>query len=239
MLLMRVVLPPRPGALGALATALGSIGADINLVEIVEKHHGFEVDELILDLPSTQPVEAIVSVCDRLDGVQVQWIRNYPRGGGIEFDIELSRRLASDSSRAGEILVSAAPLVFRAGWSVLIDTTDHPRIIFSTPAAPPLSEADLVRFSPFESTHRVRLPDGWLVGWPAQHAMVARLSEAQAVVVGREGEPAFFGSELVRLSHLVGATHENDPEAAASAVKGGNGHRHPIAPPLYTRAEPL
>jgi hypothetical protein len=34
-LLMRVALPNRPGSLGAVATALGSIGAQINLVEIV------------------------------------------------------------------------------------------------------------------------------------------------------------------------------------------------------------
>ena len=101
MLLIRVLLPRRPGGLGALATALGSIGADINLVEIVEKRPEFEIDELILDLPSSQSVESIVSVCDSLDGVHVQWIRNYPRGGGIEFDVELFRRMAADSFRAG------------------------------------------------------------------------------------------------------------------------------------------
>lgn len=36
MLLLRVVLPNRPGALGAVASAVGEIGANINLVGIVE-----------------------------------------------------------------------------------------------------------------------------------------------------------------------------------------------------------
>jgi len=46
-LLMWVCLPNRPGALGAVATALGRIGADISLVEIVEKRGHVEVDEFI------------------------------------------------------------------------------------------------------------------------------------------------------------------------------------------------
>ena len=68
MLLMRVSLPRRPGALGAVATALGSLDADINLVEIVEKGPNFEIDEFILDLPTAQTIEAVVAVCDAVEG---------------------------------------------------------------------------------------------------------------------------------------------------------------------------
>ena len=105
-------MPNRPGTLGAVASALGALGADINMVEIVEKRGEIEVEEFILDLPPTQTVEELVAACDRLESVQVEWVRNYPRGGGIEYDIELHRRIAADPSRAGEILASAAPLVF-------------------------------------------------------------------------------------------------------------------------------
>ena len=101
MLLMRVSLPRRPGALGAVATALGSLDADINLVEIVEKGPDFEIDEFILDLPASQTIEAIVAACDSLDGVEVQWIRNYPRGGGIDSDLELLRRMNADTLPGG------------------------------------------------------------------------------------------------------------------------------------------
>lgn len=43
-LLIRVQMPNRPGTLGAVATALGALGADINLVEIVEKRGEIEVE---------------------------------------------------------------------------------------------------------------------------------------------------------------------------------------------------
>ena len=46
MYLLRVVLPDRPGTLGAVATALGHAQADINAVEIVEKGTGYVIDEI-------------------------------------------------------------------------------------------------------------------------------------------------------------------------------------------------
>lgn len=233
---MRVQLPNRPGALGAVATALGMIGADINLVEIVAKQGEIEIDEFILDLPSSETVESMVAACDDLHEVQVQWVRNYPRGGGIDTDLELLRRMSADSSRAGEILVAAAPLVFRAQWGLLLEVSSAPRVSFSTPAAPALHATVLRRFQPFDRTHRVKLERGWLPGWAEHHAVVAPIADSLAVVVGRQGEPVFFRSELARLEYLVGASggtaHLDDqPPAAAS----NSPHRTPIATPLYIR----
>ena len=54
MFLMRITLPDRPGSLGSVATAMGSVGADINAVEIVEKKSDESVvDDFIVDLPPT------------------------------------------------------------------------------------------------------------------------------------------------------------------------------------------
>ena len=170
---MRVCLPNRPGVLGAVATVLGRIGADISLVEIVEKRGRVEVDEFILDLPAGQTVETLVAACDSLAGVQVQWVRNYPRGGGIELDVELRRRMTADDSHADEILASAAPLVFRAQWSLLLHLSPAPRVVFSTPDAPDPASEILQRFRPFDTIHRVALEPDWLPGWDAHHAVVA------------------------------------------------------------------
>jgi UTP:GlnB (protein PII) uridylyltransferase len=52
---MRLTLPDRPGSLGSVATAMGSVGADINAVQIVEKTtDGSVVDDFIVDLPPNQ-----------------------------------------------------------------------------------------------------------------------------------------------------------------------------------------
>ncbi|HEU5483736.1 MAG TPA: amino acid-binding protein [Microlunatus sp.] len=232
---MRVQLPNRPGALGAVATALGAIGADINLVEILQKRGDIEIDEFILDLPSGQTVESLVATCDALDLVQVEWVRNYPRGGDIIYDVELHERMTADRRRAGEILVSAAPLVFRADWSVLLQLSP-PRAAFCTPAAPNLDPSLIGRFQPFDTIHRIVLEPGWQEGWDGHHAVLAPISEQEAVIIGRRGEPSFFRSELTRLAYLVGGTSGTDSAGQPVTVTApGLGHRRPVTAPIYTR----
>lgn len=229
-------MPNRPGTLGAVATALGALGADINLVEIVEKRGEIEVEEFILDLPPMQTVEKLVEACNRLDSVQVEWVRNYPRGGGIEYDIELHRRIAADPTRAGEILASTAPLVFRAQWSVLLDVSSAPHVTFGTPGAPDLDAQRLRRFGPFDMLHRVALEPEWIPGADAHHAVVSPMADRQAVIVARRGEPPFFGSELARLAHVTGATATTDMfDQPQSTTDPQTAHRRPVATPLYER----
>ena len=237
MLLLRVRLPNQPGALGAVASALGAIGADINLLEIVEKRGAVEVDEFILDLPPDQGVTDLVEACDSLPGVQVEWVRNYPRGGGIDLDVELHRRMAADTARAAETLMSAAPLVFRARWSLLLDVSGPPRVTASSPDAPELDPEVARRFGPFDTIHRVDLERGWLPGWERHHAVVAPLSSDQVLIIGRPGEPPFFASELARLGHLVGSADTPGTPGQARPTSRPGVHRTPIAPPLYLRQD--
>ena len=232
-------MPNRPGTLGAVASALGALGADINLVEIVEKRGEIEVEEFILDLPPTQTVEKLVAACDRLESVQVEWVRNYPRGGGIEYDIDLHRRIAADPSRAGEILASTAPLVFRAQWSVLLDVSSAPHVTFATPGAPDLDADHLRRFGPFDVLHRVALEPDWIPGADAHHAVVSPMADQRAVIVARRGEPPFFGSELARLAHVTGATATTGMfDHPQSRTDPQTTHRRPVATPLYERRYP-
>jgi hypothetical protein len=236
-LLLRVRLPKRPGALGAVASALGAIGADINLVEIVEEHEDVEVDEFILDLPADQTVPLLVAACDNLPGVQVEWVRNYPRGGGIDLDVQLHRRMAADSSRAAETLASAAPLVFRAQWSLLLQVVGIPKVIFSSPGAPALDPGTARRFRPYDTIHRVALESGWLPGWLTHHAVVAPVSGHQVLIIGRLGEPPFFPSELARLAHLIGSADSEEVSDQAIPTTSLGAHRTPIAAPLYIRRD--
>jgi hypothetical protein len=236
-LLMRVTLPNRPGALGAVASALGQIGADISLVEIVEKRGQVEVDELILDLPPSQTVTTLVAACDNsLAGVEVQWVRNYPRGGGIELDVELSRRMASRPSEADEILVSAAPLVFRAQWSVLLHLFPAPHVVFSTPDAPDLRPGTAEQLHPFDTLHRAVLKVGRLPEQDAHHAVVVPVSGQRVVIIGRRGDPPFFPSELARMAYLTGSEDVPElPRRSGPRADRSQAHRTPVSSPLYLR----
>lgn len=207
MFLLRVSLPDRPGSLGAVATAMGRVGADINAVEIVEKADGVVIDDFIVDLPPNQLPETMVTACQSLKGVRVEWISRYPEGGGLQSDLEALERMAADPKHAAETLVSLCPVVFRSHWALLVDVgdvgPDGPRASFSTTRAPDLTAEVAELLAPFDATHRVDLESGWSPGWGDTTAVVTPLTQDRVIAIGRLGGPAFLDSEIARLHHLA------------------------------------
>lgn len=201
---MRVALPDRPGSLGAVASAVGSVGGDINAVEIVEKGDGLVVDDFIVDLPPGQLPETIVTACHRLDGVRVEWISRYPEGGGLQSDLEALERMTADPANAAETLVSLGPVVFRSHWAVLLSVVgDDVRTVLTTALAPELDTRTAAPLAPFDTTHRIELESNWLPGWADSTVVVAPLTQDRAIVIGRLGGPAYLDSEIARLNHLA------------------------------------
>ena len=201
---MRVTLPDRPGSLGAVATAMGGVGGDINAVEIVEKGAGIVVDDFIVDLPPGQLPETIVTACQSLPGVRVEWISRYPEGGGLQSDLEALERMTADPVNAAEILASLCPVVFRSNFAALIEVTDGvPRATFATTMAPDLTADTVDNFSPFDRTHRIDLPANWAPGWGETTVVVTPLARDRGIAIGRVGGPTFLDSEIARLHHLA------------------------------------
>lgn len=201
--LMRVRLPDRPGSLGAVATAMGGVGGDINAVEIVEKGDGVVVDDFIVDLPPGALPENIVTACQTLEGVKVEWISRYPEGGGLQSDLEALERMTADPVHAAETLVSLCPVVFRSHWATLLQLGEGTRVVYSTTLAPDLTPEVAATFGPFEATHRVDLPSGWSPGWGDTTLVVTPLTGDRVIAIGRLGGPAFLDSEIARLHHLA------------------------------------
>jgi hypothetical protein len=202
--LMRVRLSDRPGSLGAVATATGRVGGDINAVEIVEKGDGVVIDDFIVDLPPGALPENIITACQALEGVRVEWISRYPEGGGLQSDLEALERMTADPAHAAETLVSLCPVVFRSHWATLLQVEDGSvRPIYSTTLAPDLTPEVAATFGPFDTTHRVDLPSGWSPGWGDTTLVVTPLTGDRAIVIGRLGGPSFLESEIARLHHLA------------------------------------
>lgn len=204
MYLMRVALPDRPGSLGAVASAMGSVGGDINAVEIVEKGDGVVVDDFIVDLPPGRLPETIITACHRLEGVRVEWISRYPEGGGLQSDLEALERMTADPASAAETLVSLSPVVFRSHWSVLLEVAgDQVTSLAATTLAPDFDSSNAAPLAPFDTTHRIELDSGWLPGWADSTVVVVPLTRDRVIAIGRLGGPAFLDSEIARLHHLA------------------------------------
>jgi hypothetical protein len=72
---LRVWLPDRPGALGAVASRVGAVGGDVVGIDILERGAGRAIDELAVELPDPGLVELLIHEMKQVDGVDVEDIR--------------------------------------------------------------------------------------------------------------------------------------------------------------------
>lgn len=78
---VRVWLPDRPGALGQVASRIGSVRGDVVGIDILETGNGQAVDELVVQLPDPAVVDLLVHEISQVDGVKVEEIRPLGSGG--------------------------------------------------------------------------------------------------------------------------------------------------------------
>jgi hypothetical protein len=208
--LLRVELPDVPGSLGALATALGSAKADIEAIEIVEhRSDGTAVDDVLLDLPHDVLPEALITACQRLDGVKVQWISRYNAGASLSMDLEAVESFTSEPERAIDQLVSVIPATFRVDWAMALQrpassdsANAQPEVLFQTSAAPKLVP-EAAAWLGIRSAAVLDPVEGWSNTVLAGAHAKRRDGHSFIVVVGRHGGPEFLSSELARLGHMT------------------------------------
>lgn len=73
--LIRVQLPDRPGALGAVASRIGSVGGDVVSIDILQRDNGIVVDELGVGLAQDDLIDLLREEILEVDGVSIESIR--------------------------------------------------------------------------------------------------------------------------------------------------------------------
>ena len=203
--LLRVVLPDRPGMLGAVATALGEAGGDILSLDVVERGPDGAVDDLVVALPTGGLADTLITAAQRVPGVVVESLRPYHGAGDLHRDLELVDALAASPADGPSLLVAHAPGVFRAGWALLLEA--GPRVLDASPGAPDVDGLDLP-WLPLPRACRLDRRAAWVPErWDALGTELAAApvgSPDRAVLLGRPGGPRFRASEVLRLTHLAG-----------------------------------
>ncbi len=201
--LLRVLLPDRPGMLGALATALGEVGADIISLDVVERGEGYAVDDLLVRLPPGGLADRLITGAQAVPDVVVESLRPYVGAADLHGDLELVDALATAAAPL-EVLVRHSPGVFRAGWALLVEE-GAPAL--RSPGAPGLVGFPAA-FPAASAARRVDLSEAWvpedwrLLGIELALAPVG----ARTVLLARPGGPLFRPSEVQRLGYLAGIT---------------------------------
>lgn len=207
--LLRVYLEDRPGSLGMLAVALGSVGADIASLEVVERGKGYAVDDIVVDLSPGSLPDALITAAEKVDGVEVDSIRPYDGLLDTHRELELVDHVAAASaSKRLQVLVDETPRVLRVSWATVITVGPTGVMqLFGSSGAP---ETQLTQASWLPIAGPVQLDSeaDWV---PAPwRDMDTRLAAAplgdgrKALLLGRMGGPDFRPSEIARLGYLTG-----------------------------------
>lgn len=202
--LLRLVLPDRPGMLGAIATALGEAGADIVSLDVLERGPDGAVDDLLVQLPPGGLADVLITAAQSVPGVVVESLRPYLGADDLHRDLELVDELAAAPEEALQLLADHAPGVFRAGWAMVLYDDG---VLAHSPGAPDLAGLTLP-WLPLSSPRTLPADEPWAP--PRWHELGVELAAAPvgspelAVLLGRPGGPRFRGSEVARLAHLAG-----------------------------------
>jgi hypothetical protein len=160
--LIRVQIPDTPGTLGAVATALGTVGADILSVDVVERGNGIAVDDMVVELPSGRLPDALITAAESVEGVEVDAVRPYAGVLDTHRELELVEEIAAQPASGLEILAEGVPRIIRAGWSLVMQYTEEgPRRLASSSAAPEAAITNLP-WLPLERATVLDAEDSWV-----------------------------------------------------------------------------
>lgn len=207
--LLRIELVDRPGSLGALAVALGSVGADILSLDVVERSSGYAIDDLVIELPPGAMPDSLITAAESLTGVRVDSVR--PHTGRLEAHRELELldhvAAATDNASRLQVLADEAPKVLRVSWCTVVRSTSGQVQRVAGSAGSPETKADSAPWLPIEQATTLDNTADWVPqAWRDMDTtmVAAPLGDPHtAVVLGRPG-PEFRPSEVARLGYLAG-----------------------------------
>lgn len=206
--LLRIELVDRPGSLGSLAVALGSVGADILSLDVVERSSGYAIDDLVIELPPGAMPDSLITAAESLSGSGGQRASAHRSAGGAP-----RARAARPHRRGRRHGVQAAGAGQRGAQGVarqLVHGVAQCRrraAALGRQSRRPETKADSAPWLPLERAVALDSSADWVPkAWrDMDMTMVAApLGDPHtAVVLGRPG-PEFRPSEVARLGYLAG-----------------------------------
>jgi hypothetical protein len=208
--LLRVQLADRPGSLGSLAVALGSVGADILSLDVVERGPDYAIDDLVVELPPGGMPDTLITAAEALQGVRVDSLR--PHTGLLDAHRELALidhvAAAGNSTAKLQVLVDEAPLVLRVSWCTVLRKSGNEFERIAGSRGAPETRLTNVPWMPIEHATALNASEDWVpqVWRDLDTTLIAAPLDTPdtSLVLGRPGGPAFRPSEVARLGYLAG-----------------------------------
>lgn len=202
--LLRLRVPDEPGVLGRVASALGSTGADIDSIVVVDRAPGYAVDDLVVSLPAEALADRLVSAASAVPHVVVEALQRHHGRLRLHDDLALLDD-AAVSSQPLVTLTSGLPELLHASYAMVVGLTADggSHTIASSASAPEASCRP--QWLPLAAVRAPAVTEVWTdpaVAGPDCELAAAPFRD-DAVLLARIGGPEFLPAELTRLAHLA------------------------------------
>jgi hypothetical protein len=127
LMVLRVWLPDRPGALGLVASRIGALGADIVGVDVLERSEHVAVDEFAIALPRAELVRLLVREVEEVDGASIEEWRFVERFPDPRLDALVAVEEICAVGDLGElyaVLTRSVRNEFEADWTAVVRQSD-------------------------------------------------------------------------------------------------------------------
>ena len=186
--ILRLWLPDRPGALGAVASRVGAVGGDVIGINILERGDYRAIDELVIELHDDDWIGLLLTEVAEVDGVDIEHVSpavsviGDPRLEALEAAAALVSAPSVDA--AIDELCRHATRQLSAAWGAVV-SPDVQAVLTSSGHDPRTEEwliglCNSVLSAPPRSPRR---------GIPDDVVWAPLLESGLALVLGREGLP--------------------------------------------------
>jgi hypothetical protein len=223
--LLRVWLPDRPGALGAVASRIGAVRGDIVGIDVLERNEGVAIDEFGVVLSDPELLSLLVREVEEVDGCRVEHVTVVSHFPDPRLDALISVALvceADDTAALQRALATYAGTAFRADW-VAVMAEDAVLASYGNPPA---------------DTYLVALASGTAsspavvsgLAGPADLAAAPLTTAPAVLLVGRTGNEfrERERAQLLALARIADHVWRRLDGLAAAAQTAAPEARHPV-----------
>lgn len=212
--LLRVRLPDQPGVLGRVATALGSAGADIESIAVVDRTDAYAVDDLVVALPPGALADRLVSAVTAVPGVIVETVQRHHGRRRMYDDLTLlDSALTSDHPLTG--VVDGLPELLQVSYALVVGRVESGAlVVLAASAGAP--ESPMCAWLPLDRPRLLDAAEIWddpVAAGPDCELLGVPYHRTAALLLGRMGGPTYLPTEITRVAHLARVAHALIAEA--------------------------
>ena len=199
---VRISVPDRPGSLGRVASVIGTAGADIAKVDVLENESGRALDDVFVQVQDATHLAAVQTALSALPGVTVVGVQQPVPPVTGPADLELVDQVLSGPERSLQTLVDGAPGALGADWAAIVaygldgDQASVIAVSGKAPAAQSIALSAALRLT------TVRLPRPGSDTPYAGAVLVPLGGSPVGLLLVREDGLDFHPSELWRLGQI-------------------------------------